>query len=197
MDKTSITEIKRRADIREVWAALGGALRGNRGQAFWRKGDGFSVSLDSQRGLWHDFVSGDGGDAVSLVETVRGCAFRDAVEWLADFAGVRVTHGQHDVADNDWRSDLRDATWWSMSAVILAEDALAGADLGDPARYDLTAFVARIRLGDAALVAEFRAWRKRHPNLTHAMTRAGNMHDARVQRRLARWIVRAYGETEA
>ena len=60
LDKTNIAEIKRRADIRDVWSALGGPeLRGNRGQAFWRGGDGYSVALDFEKGLWHDHRDGD------------------------------------------------------------------------------------------------------------------------------------------
>jgi hypothetical protein len=196
----NITEIKRRADIRDVWTALGGGkLRGNRGQAFWRKGDGFSISLDVERGLWHDHRDGVGGDVVTLVRTVQQCGFLEAAEWLAAHTGVRVSkwiERQND-ADTDWRSDLEAATWWSMAAIILADDALAAAELGDPARYDLTALLARLRLGDAVLVDEYRNWRKRHPQLTAAMTRAGQRSDARVQRRLALWLVRMYGEATA
>ena len=123
-----LSEIKRRADIRDVWAALGGGkLRGGRGQAFWRKGDGYSVSLDVDRGLWHDFVSGEGGDVLTLVEVARECSFREAAEWLANHTGIEFPHDTvWGVAPTaDWRSDLRAATWWRMAAVNLAEDALA------------------------------------------------------------------------
>ncbi len=197
MDKTNIAEIKRRADIRDVWAALdGGKLRGNRGQAFWRKGDGFSVSLDADRGLWYDFVSAEGGNVFDLVEVATKCSFREAAEWLARHTGVGESCRTHRAeATADWRSDLRAATWWRMAAVILAEDVLASLSPNDLARRGLTAFLQTIRLGDAALVAEYRWWRKHLPHLTAGMIRAGQRSDARVQRRLALWLRSFLDET--
>ena len=45
--------------ITDVWAALGGGpLRQRRGQAFWRDGDGYNVSLNDDKGCWHDFRYG-------------------------------------------------------------------------------------------------------------------------------------------
>ncbi len=100
----SIAEIKARANIQHVWAALGGGeLRGNRGQAFWRGGDGYSVALDPKRGLWHDFVAGEGGDVIALVEQVRECDFKAAAAWLADFTGM-------DLSGSPRRSDHRPDT---------------------------------------------------------------------------------------
>ena len=85
----TISELKHAANVRDVFAALGGCkLRGNRGQAFWRGGNGYSVSLDFERGLWHDFVTGDGGDVIRLVEVAQGCDFKRACAWLAEFAGM-------------------------------------------------------------------------------------------------------------
>jgi hypothetical protein len=47
-----------------------------------------NVSLDDSSGVWHDFVSGDGGGILCLVMRLRGCTKRDALMWLADFVGV-------------------------------------------------------------------------------------------------------------
>lgn len=186
----NIAEIKRRAGILDVWAASGGPeLRGNRGPAFWRQGTGYNVALDAQRGLWHDFVTGDGGDVITLVQTVRQCSFLEAVEWLARHTGVAVSTWIRRAEDTtNWREDLEAATWWRITAVVLAEDTLASLSSYDPDRRSLTALLQTVRLGDAALVEEYRQWRKRLPQLTADMTRAGQRSDARIQRRLALWI---------
>jgi hypothetical protein len=194
MSLPSIRELKNAARIHETWAALGGGqLRHGRGQAFWRSGDGYSVSLDAAKGLWHDFVTGAGGDVVALVETVRGCGFRDALAWLADFAGVPVpgrVHHHDGEADNDWPTDLKWAMWWKIAAEALAEEALEELPCCHPERRGLTQFLITIRLGDSTLLAEYREWRRREPLMTSAMVKAGRLRDARVQRKLAHWLRR-------
>jgi hypothetical protein len=201
MVNTNITEIKRRADIRDVWSALGGGkLRGNRGRAFWRNGTGFNVALYPQTDTWHDFVTGDGGDVVALVETVQQCDFKAALRWLADFTGMGITElsRRPDTRpDTDWPTDLRWATWWKMTAEILAEMALASLESWDPQRRAFTEFLRTIRLGDSSLVSEFRERRRRYPQLTAAMCHAGRLHDARVQRRLALWLRRYLDEPQS
>jgi hypothetical protein len=194
-----IGEIRARARITDVWSALGGGkLRGRRGQAFWRNGDGYSVSVDSTRGLWHDFVTGDGGDIFTLVQTVRGCDFREALEWLADFAGIDLgTPSRGDNrADTDWATDLRRATWWARSAAALAEWALEKLPSSHPERRGLTLLLQVIRMADAVLVSTYRESRRQHPELTQALVRAGQHSDARKQRLLSRWIAN-YAETTA
>ncbi len=69
--------------ILPVWHALGGGeVRNGRAQAFWRRGDGWSVALDSKRGFWYDFVTASGGGVIALVETVRQFTRSDALRWL-------------------------------------------------------------------------------------------------------------------
>jgi hypothetical protein len=59
-----------------------------RERAVWRDGDGFSVSLNDRRGLWHDFVTHDGGGILDLIVHVRGNSYQDALRWLADLVGI-------------------------------------------------------------------------------------------------------------
>jgi hypothetical protein len=197
MPENNIPEIKRCANIGAVWLALGGGeLRRGRGQAFWRDGDGYNVAINAERGTWHDFVSNEGGDVIALVETARGCDFRAAIGWLANFAGlsIRTNNSNRPAADTDWPTDLKWATWWKISAELLAEWILEELPGNSPKRRGPTSLLATIRLGDgAALVNEYRDWRRREPQLTTAMAQAGRRSDARVQRRLAEWIVRTYG----
>jgi hypothetical protein len=188
-----VPEIKARADIRDVWSALGGGqLRRGRGQAFWRGGDGYSVSLNPEKGLWHDFVTGEGGDVVALVQTIQQCDFKAALRWLADLIGLGIpelSQRRDNRPDFDnGPADLRWATWWKIAAEALAEQALE--ELGDahPDRRGLTVLLSTIRIGDLSLVTEYREWRWRFPVLTHAMARAGQNLDACRQRRLMLWI---------
>jgi hypothetical protein len=126
-----------------------------------------------------------------LVHCHAGCAQADVIAALRD-RGLwqerhrEVTRGRE--ADPDWRTDLRSATWWRTPAEMLAEQALEELPYWHPERAGLTALLSMIRLGDAALVTEYRAWRARDPELTAAMARAGQHSDARVQRQLAVWI---------
>ena len=69
--------------ILDVWRRLGGGeLRGSRGKAFWRRGDGFSVSLNLEKNCYYDHRDGCGGGIVALVETALGYSRADAVKWL-------------------------------------------------------------------------------------------------------------------
>lgn len=189
----SISEIKNRADIRQVFAALGGKLHGGRGQAFWRNGDGYSVALDPEKGVWFDHRDGVGGDVIALVETARGCDFREAVAWLGDFTGMSQSapsRPNDNRPDTDWASDLKWATWWGRAAEMLAELTLEELPSWSIQRRGPTVLLQAIRLGDAALVNEYREWRRRSPHLTGAMARAGERRDARLQKRLALWLRR-------
>ena len=76
-----------------------------------------------------------------------------------------VSHGRQ--RNNTSRStttglaDLRWATRRRIAAVALAEEALATLESCDPQRRIPTLLLQTLRLGDAALVAEYRAWLRR------------------------------------
>ncbi len=175
-------------------------MRGNRGQAFWRGGDGYSIALDTRKGIWYDHAAGEGGDVIALVEAVRGCDFREALAWLSDFTGMSLPDSPHrcgNHADADWATDLKCATWWKIAAEALAEHALATMESWNLQRRGPTVLLQTIRLGEAALVSEYRTWRRRDPALTAAMVHAGQRSDARLQRRLALWVRSHLDETAA
>ena len=51
-----------------AWTKLGGGpLRGKRGKAFWRGGDGYSIALDLEKDTWFDHRDGHGGGVRALV----------------------------------------------------------------------------------------------------------------------------------
>lgn len=69
--------------IVEIWKRLGGGdLRNGRGRAFWRRGDGFKVALDLERGRWFDHAAGAGGGVLALVRTALASDRRAALAWL-------------------------------------------------------------------------------------------------------------------
>jgi hypothetical protein len=194
----SITEIKARAKITEVWLALGGGeLRRGRGRAWWRQGDGFNVALYPQTDTWRDYVANVGGDVFALVRVVRGCCFVEALAWLADLVGVPVgntngsAHGP--VFDPGRSADLRRADYWLVGATALAESALASMKPTDPARRGLTNFLNAIWLGTASLLEEYRAFRGKQPQLAAGMVHFGRLADARLERILAKRIRKMYG----
>lgn len=77
--------------VSRVWCWLGGpALRGRRGQAFWRDGDGWNVVLDDERRCWYDHARSEGGGVLDLVQRVLGCGRQEALEWLAERVGMRL-----------------------------------------------------------------------------------------------------------
>ena len=86
--------------ISEVWAALGGGkLRHGRGQAWWRKGDGWSVSICDEKDAWYDHRDGSGGGILSLICQVRGGSRRDALHWWAEMRGVTLDSTPLSLAD--------------------------------------------------------------------------------------------------
>jgi len=79
----SISQPLQNVNIVTVWERLGGPrIRNGRSQAFWRGGDGFSVSLSAEKGLWRDFVTGEGGGILDIITTVQSGDRRQAWEWL-------------------------------------------------------------------------------------------------------------------
>jgi hypothetical protein len=192
-----ISELIAHCDIRAVWAALGGGpVRHGRGRAFWRGGVHLSVALNSEKNVWFDHATGQGGGTLALVQRVTGCNFREAVRWLDAFRGgsEKSDRGEsRPVRDRGeaaaWVADQRWARWWAYAATVLAEEILWQLDAWDLRRESLTAMLRAIRLGDGAVVDQYRTWRAREPALTRALARAGRRADVRLQRRLAAFVV--------
>ena len=57
---------------------------------FGRKGSVAIVVEGAKRGQWFDHAENVGGDLLALITTVRGCSFRDAMVFAADFVGLNV-----------------------------------------------------------------------------------------------------------
>ena len=160
--------------ITDVWRALGGGpLRGKRGQAFWRDGDGYSVSLESAKNNWYDHRDGRGGGVLALVEIALGCDRRSALQWLEANCGLDPLQSLTVADRRDYRQEHDDADHFGVAAKVLAEDVLEQLDACDPARAFYARMLGIIRRGGATLTDEYRAWLDTHPELTRAMVLAG------------------------
>jgi len=80
--------LKRRATVPAVLAAHGMPLR-RRGACPIHKGDNRTAFAHGDE-WWHCYTRCGGGDVIALVQAIRGGSFRDALTWLAVFAGLDV-----------------------------------------------------------------------------------------------------------
>ena len=195
-------EVLNRVKISDVYQALGGPkLRKMRGPAFWRGGDGFNVSLEDSRGLWHDFTTDEGGGLLDLVVQVRGGNRADALRWLADLAGVPMDDTPLSPEDRErWAAERRElerdlpaARYWRRAAVNMGEElldqlktALLDPMLPQPEIGEIghveNVLRSLQRVDGAGLVAEYRWWLEHHPGLTAAMVASAKRLE-RAQRR--------------
>jgi DNA primase len=87
-------DIKRRVDIVQLFAHFGIALE-KKGKSLaarcpWHDDKTPSLSVDADKGLYNCFGCGESGDVFSLVEKMRGCGFKEALEFLKAFAGKNL-----------------------------------------------------------------------------------------------------------
>ena len=92
-------EIKARLPVEDVvgqYIELKRAGRTLKGRSPWGvdKTPSFMVSPD--KGIWHDFSAGKGGDIFTFVMEVEGISFHEALEKLAAQAGVELKNFNQD-----------------------------------------------------------------------------------------------------
>jgi hypothetical protein len=156
-----------------------------RAPATWRGGDGLSVALDDSRGVWHDFVTDEGGGVIDLVVCVRGGSRQEALRWLADFAGIPLDDQPLSPEDRRrWARERREieqhlinAQYWRRALVKLTEElldslktALFDPTLPQPALneiYNVERVLARLQhLDGRELVNEYLESTKEQPLIT-------------------------------
>jgi hypothetical protein len=179
-----------------------------RARAIWRDGDGFNISLDDSRNVWNDFVAGEGGGVLDLVQLVRGGTRQEALRWVADFGGTPLEERSFSPAERaewvkarqDLERDLPDARFWKRASINLTEDllttlkaALFDSTVAPPGAnqiYDIEQMLSRLRRIDGAeLVTEYRDWRDRYPGMTAAMVRAAKEKE-RAEEKMLRAFLR-------
>ena len=176
--------------IADAWLALGGeSLRGKRGKAFWRDGDGYNIALDTTKGTWFDHRDGRGGGVLGLVETALGCTRSAALQWLETNCGLDPLRQISPDQRRNYRQERDDSEHFGIAAKALAEHMLDRLDACNPERVDYTRLIRIVRAGGTALIEEFGTWLESDHDLTRAMVRAGESSIARMQRRLAFFLL--------
>jgi hypothetical protein len=209
--------------ISQVYRALAGSEPRRTGSetwravATWRGGDGFNVSLDDARGLWHDFPTDEGGGVLDLVVRVRGGSRQDALRWVADLVGCPLDDHPFSPFDRAlWAKqqrqierELPNARLWRRAALALGDEVLdqLKAPLIDPTlpRPPIGAiaqWTARVeawrRLDDAGLVAEYCWWLEHQPRLARGMVHAATLRDMAERRAVLTYLTTvAAGEGNA
>ncbi len=88
-----VDEIKQRLDVVEVvgsYLQLKPAGRNFKGLSPFKQEKTPSFMVSPEKGIWHDFSSGQGGDIFTFVQIMEGVEFREALEILAKRAGVEL-----------------------------------------------------------------------------------------------------------
>ncbi|MBO4855270.1 DNA primase [Candidatus Saccharibacteria bacterium] len=86
-------EIRARLAVEDVvgqYIELKRAGRNFKGHSPWGTDRTPSFMVSPDKGIWHDFSSNKGGDIFTFVMEMEGCTFREALEKLAQQAGVEL-----------------------------------------------------------------------------------------------------------
>jgi hypothetical protein len=217
----AVDNILRDVKITQVYVTLTGKTPRRtgtdtaRGQAVWREGDGFNVSLDDSRGVWHDFKTDEGGGVLDLVARIRGGGRQDALKWVAQFAGVGLDDRPLSPAEKQrWAEQRREvnrelpaARYWKRAAINMSEDLLSllkarlfdptpdPEDLSQPVElngreiFDVEQMLSRLRrLDGCELTQEFTWWMEHHPGMTTGMIHAAQNLEAAEGRALRAYL---------
>lgn len=95
MAKDTVAEIKERLNIQDIiapYVKLTRAGRSLRGLCPFHKEKSPSFHVSPERGTWHCFGCGLGGDGFSFIEKIEGVDFKGALKLLAEKAGVTLEY---------------------------------------------------------------------------------------------------------
>ncbi|MDO4741951.1 MAG: DNA primase [Candidatus Saccharibacteria bacterium] len=84
-------EIKSRLSVEDIvgqYVELKRAGRNLKGRSPWGVDKTPSFMVSPEKGIWHDFSANKGGDIFTFLMEVEGISFREALEKLANLAGV-------------------------------------------------------------------------------------------------------------
>lgn len=93
MNDAAKEEIRERLAVEDVigqYIELKRAGRNLKGHSPWGTDRTPSFMVSPEKGIWHDFSSNKGGDIFSFVMEMEGITFREALEKLAQQAGVEL-----------------------------------------------------------------------------------------------------------
>lgn len=97
MARDTVQEIKERLSIQDIIAPYVKLKRAGRsmvGLCPFHKEKTGSFHVSPERGTWHCFGCGEGGDGFSFIEKIEGVDFKGALKMLAEKAGVTIEYAQ-------------------------------------------------------------------------------------------------------
>src|SRR5438034_8735703 len=110
-------EIRQRVDLVELASAhvsLKKAGRHYKGLCPFHQEKTPSFHIDRERGLWHCFGCGEGGDIFDFVMRISSLSFTEAAETLAHRAGVRLERSPEEVQ----QATERDRLYRALEAAV-------------------------------------------------------------------------------
>lgn len=194
------------ASIASAWRSLsGGEIKNGRARAFWRGSTDLNISVDVERGIWHDFTTGEGGGVLALVQTVLECDKRAAVEWM-EGQGLIPSRtltpeekAKYSSQQRDIESNLPSARLWRRAAIgiysevmdelktALFDPALPRPEPGDI--REIENLLALLRKAEGTeLVNLYRAWLSRSPATTIEMVRVAAAREKAEKQALAQFL---------
>ncbi len=115
--RADVQEIKSRLSIVDIisrYVTLTPSGAGYKGKCPFHKDDTPSMTVSEEKGLWHCFGCGEGGDLIAFVMKIERLSFIDATRRLAEEAGVSF-----DVAEDGARDELREIMAEVANAFVL------------------------------------------------------------------------------
>ncbi|MBI4088672.1 DNA primase [Candidatus Kaiserbacteria bacterium] len=106
----TVQQIKERLNIQDIvapYVKLRKAGRSMVGLCPFHKEKTASFHVSSERGTWHCFGCGLGGDGFSFIEKVEGVDFKGALKMLAEKAGVTLEYRSRSPEDGEKKDRLR------------------------------------------------------------------------------------------
>jgi len=100
--RTDIREIKDRADIVSLisrYVSLSKSGANYKGRCPFHKDDTPSMMVNAEKGLWHCFGCGEGGDIIAFLMKIERLSFLDAARRLAAEVGVDFESGESGEAE--------------------------------------------------------------------------------------------------
>lgn len=107
----TVQQIKERLNIQDIvspYVKLTRAGRSLRGLCPFHKEKTPSFHVSPERGTWHCFGCGEGGDGFSFIEKIEGVDFKGALKLLAEKAGVTLEYRSRSPEDGEKKERLHE-----------------------------------------------------------------------------------------